>query len=717
MAAEPARTRFLRVVDWGQLRGTVAFDSAYYPFLDAGSTGFTVFGSRSLLLTDAPSAHAHDSGGLQSATVVRADPVRPADVDLEFLPGTLRLTGRVAFGDERTLRFTTNAPLAPQHVDYLAAFTLALLGPGTKPEFWSPAALPTAVLGDGEAGDPVPAAACVVVVRDDRVALLRGGRTVVDWPLSRVDIGPYGPYGVMIRGGAVHEGRVIAGVVLDVMHEPTRTALLALDTAGAVGDVVRPARGHEITAAVGLTGMDLDGDEAECVLGQDALDLQTRRRQRTLARFDLTDRNLRVAGSVERFVIVEPAGDPLAIVSGSEQLGARLLRHPALQAAAARTLAEGPFPVETAEGKPVVAAVGADALRITGRIFDARLAYDVIGELAPDVRGTRTALRIAAGEHDVTVEGQTELIQSLHTRIKAASVATAAAPRVPDLLRAGLGLEEDYLLAAVFGPVYELHAALLGDPDPAGLTRPALPPTTEGDEWRMTTVLTTGLTALRQHLDHVTHVLAPFLRSRDAELVACVSATEPEWLKLSEARLRTALLPVQRVSGEVGQLLAVAGRLPAEGDAPGRADYTAALTMGAAAALINPVFAVAGMAQAVSQRAAGSRRKSQASVQTQRTWQTLLAGWTVLVDELVPTVSYTMTENVWPVRYELTRRLGEVLSGADEAALRRLAHRLAVLDVSRRYPAVPTVGITRGAVADHVRGLRERIPTPRFVGF
>jgi hypothetical protein len=705
------------VVDWGQVRGTVAFDSAYYPFVDAGSTGFTVFGSRSLLLTDAPSAHVHDTGGLSSASMIRLDPVRPSDADVEFVPGSLRLSGRIALDQERTLRFTTSAPLAPQHVDYLAAFTLALLGPGSRPVFWSPAALPTAVLLDGQEGGPVPAPACLVVVRDDRIALRRSGGTVVDWPLSRVEIAPYGPTGVMIRGGALHEGRLIAGVVLDVVHEPTRTALLALDTTVRTGDVGKAPRGHMITAAVGLTGMDLDGDEAECVLGVDALDLQTRRQQRSLAHFDLTDRNLRVAGSVERFVIVDPAGDPLGIISGSEQLGARLLQHPALQAAAARTLAEGPFPVETADGKPVVATAQADALRITGRKVDTRLAYDVIGELAPDVRGPRTALRIGAGEHGVTVEGQTELVQALHTRIKAAAVATATAPQVPDLLRAGLGLEEDYLLAAVFGPVYELHAALLGDPDPAGLTRPAVPPTTEADESRMTTVLTTGLTALRQHLDHVTHVLAPFLRSRDAELVAFVSATEPEWLKLSEARLRTALLPVQRVSGEVGQLLAMAGRLPTEGDAPGRADYTAALTMGAAAALINPVFAVAGLTQAVSQRAAGSRRRSEVSTQTQRTWQALLAGWTVLVDELVPTVSYTMTENVWPVRYELTRQLGHALSGAGEPALRRLAQRLAVLDVSRRYPAVPTVGISRGAVADHIRGLRERIPTPRFVGF
>ncbi len=948
------------MVEWGPIRGRVVFDSGHYPFAEQLSRGFSLVGRRHVLLTDAPAAYVSDSGGPGGDSVARLDPAGPGDIDLELLPGTLRVRAALTFPDGKALRFTTGGPLHPGHVDVLvglAGAVLAQLGPLS---FVTPVALPVvyhfepepapepdsepapetdqeadqeagpetdsspaaagqasarqsddtgsaatepatpsaAAPAQGLASAPVPASAptpaaaaapesastpappaggaeaptaAFVVLRDGRLGLERHGRRIVDWPLNRVRLLAVGPAQVAIHGGAVLADRRLTGVVLDVPHQLLRTALLGLDpgsgsgsgsgsgqgsaaataaapekpgaaagrttvatansatgtrtpasavsnpavgtptpattaaaavagtatppapakpasaaatqstatpptTAPATKPTTRPAAvpaanpapapGKPVTAAAAQgtatppatapapaagkpasasTGSGSPGTAAttaravvagagaapgatvECTLDEQRLVIRTGEPRRILASVDLTQRDLRLAGSTERFVLAAADTGPLSVASSSQAFARRLLEHPAVQAAAVRTLTEGPYPVETADGEPVVVSTadgapkGARGVRVRGPSLAAELSYDSLREPAPDVRGSRTSLRLASTEHEVTLVGQTELIQAVHTRIWAGGTPTASPEQVPDLLCDSLDLEEEYLLSAVFGPLYELHAALLSDLGLGALDRRLDVPQSTAEQERTTAVLATGLAELRRHYDHVAHVLAPFVRSRDAWLAAPVAATEPAWLKAAETTLRTALAPVERVAAEVDRLLGMTSRLPG-GDLPlPRADDTGAAGSLGTATLAGPVFAAARLSRAVSPPTEATPPTVQATGPLRGTWQAILGNWQALLTDLVPGLSYTVTENAVPVRREVARQLGQLIAtGAAEGreqALRRLAHRLAVLDVSRRYPATPAVGISRDVVVQHLRALREQGRTPRFVAF
>ncbi len=213
-----------------------------------------------------------------------------------------------------------------------------------------------------------------------------------------------------------------------------------------------------------------------------------------------------------------------------------------------------------------------DGLRIRGPETGVRIAYTSITSL----EGSPGRLRLTSERSDLTVTGPPELIQALHIELRTRGHLDANAGQIPDLVRAAVGLEEDYLLYTIFGPFYELHAALLGEGAELGS------PVTEPNA----AVFQVGLTELQRHLDQVAYVLPAFIRHRDALLV---DGPEPGWLKADETALRVALAPVQRATAEVGQLAAQVSRLidldPAE--LPKVSYGGAAVSLGAAA-LVRP---------------------------------------------------------------------------------------------------------------------------------
>ncbi|MEO1060444.1 MAG: hypothetical protein AAFZ07_03420 [Actinomycetota bacterium] len=710
------------MIEWEPISGNVVFDSSTQPVGEQERHGLSMLGQRTVRITDGPAVAVHDTGGFGTAAVHTLDPAPAGAIELELLPGTSKLRVRVSLDEGRSLALATREGLTGDGIEALRTVTSAMLG-GQRPDDCTPVALPFSVRWE-DADDLAPldeTPTAVLTRRGGRLALERNGTTVLDWPRRAVRVAGQGD-GVEIRGGAVLDGRMVSAVVVETPSPELRDLVLALPLPDDAGDEAE--RSPATAAAVEVVGLEVpDGEPVEAVLGERVLDLQMRSTQTPLVAFELDDRNLRVAGSTERFVAFHPATGPVVIAGKEEAFGRKLLAHPALEAAAVRTLEQGPYPVEREGGRPAIAAATPTALRVRGPGLDARLRYDDLTEVAPEIDGPSTELHVVAGVDDLRLTSRTELVQRLHTSVRAAATAEAAIERVTDLLRAALGLEDDLLLTSIVGPIYDLHAVLLGGADRGtDLGRAVSLPETEAERERLTIAVNAGLVELRRHLDHVAHVFAPFLRSRDARVIAPAVRGEPEWLKASESRLRLALSPVQRLAGEVAQLLGVAGRLPGgEAARLGSANYGGAAVSLGAAALINPIFLVGGVTQAVSQRMSERSRRSQLDDATTRTWRQLLEGWTLLVDELVPTITYTITENVFPVRHEVARQIGRTIDAASGearvAAAGRVAERLAVLDISRRYPATPAVGVTRGEVADHIRGARDRVRVPRFVEF
>src|SRR5690606_41419309 len=95
----------------------------------------------------------------------------------------------------------------------------------------------------------------------------------------------------------------------------------------------------------------------------------------------------------------------------------------------------------------------------------------------------------------------------------------------------------------------------------------------------------------------------------DAAQAGAGGAGEPGWLKEQEAALRQALAPVARIGGETAALAGQVSRLlDLDPSALPKPSYTgAAITLGAAA-LLNPVFAVAVDSPSFIQTSQGDQR-------------------------------------------------------------------------------------------------------------
>ncbi|WP_238438604.1 hypothetical protein [Frankia nepalensis] len=743
-------------------------------------------GSRRLLITDFPAVYVYDTGGLGAATMSALLPATDPEATVGLVDQGTRLFVDARFPDGRAFQAATATPLPPELLTTLTGLHGRLLVDAGATSFVSPCAVSVtpryendpagAATGAGQGAPPpgttppgMPAQGtpaqgttaqgpvggaefpAYVVVKNGRLELRAGGRPLVDWPVNRVAVSPAGPTSAFVHGGAVLDGRFLTGVLLHLVTPDVLAAFLAVAQAGQQAAQPAAVGTSAPVWARGLaTGADDDGAQAvraDCVLGDSVLELQARDDDaRVLARFDLADPRLRVAGSAERFVIFDPEHGPVSVASDSEVFGRRLHAHPGVRAAAERTLATGgPYPAELAGGRPVACAVDAAALRVKGRGVRLRVPFAAIraveGTMAPapesvavdaataegvaagGVAVPRASLRVATADTDLTVVGPLELIRALHTDVCAANYATEDPRRIPDMLRAAVGLEDDYFLYTIFGPFYELHAALRGDGTADGLGAPVTLP--EDDEGRLRTAaaLSEGLDELRRHLDQVGSVLPAFVRYRDAQVLAPAigGRAEPDWLKAQESRLRAALAPAQRAAAETGALSAqVARLLDLDPSALPRPNYAgAALSLGAA--FLNPVFLVSGASQAYNQYSQSEKRSAMMNAQSARGWAAVLDRWNTLVTSTLPVLGYVLTENLFDSRWETARRLTGALGATPperrETAMRIVARRLARLDVLRRYPANAGIRLSRGEIAHYLRTARDSISTPRFVDF
>lgn len=549
-------------VAWGSVRGRVVFDSSLHEvLLERQSSGFSWTGTRSLLLTDHPAVYVHDTGGLGNPAVFALDPAADPDATIELVDGSTRLVADLRLPNGKTIELTSGE-LPPPALATLTGLRGRLMPDAEATDFVSPCAISIVPYYEDGTGDDAPAElAAYVVVTGGRLQLRSRGRIPLEWPVNRVTASPAGPSAVELRGGALLGGHFLTGATLHLVTPQVRAAFLSV-----VGSAGPGPRTVGTSAPVSLRGLGGAGGRgglgglggtggtggtgavrADCVLSEHALEFQAPDTQRVLARFDLGDAQLRIAGTAGRFVVFSPAHGPVTVECASEVFGRRLHRNAELRAAAERTLGSGVLPAELADGRPVACAFAPDGMRVKGDGVNVRIPYERIRTVEGDPGPPRAELRLTTDRTELRVVAQPELVQALHTEVRAWGNACAGAAQVPGMLRAAVGLEEDYLLYTVFGPFYELHAALLGDVGADGLGRPVELPEPGDERARVAAVLQVGLRELQTHLDQVTTVLPAFLRHRDALLLSPLTGgAEPGWLKAQEPKLRAALAQIGR---------------------------------------------------------------------------------------------------------------------------------------------------------------------------
>ncbi|MFI6479274.1 hypothetical protein ACIBH1_15175 [Nonomuraea sp. NPDC050663] len=734
-------------VAWGPVRGRVVFDSTWQQGVrEQQSTGFSWTGTRSLLVTDWPAVYVHDSGGMglgRAPAVVALDPARDPEASIELADNSTRLVADLRLPQGRSIRLSSGV-LPPAALATLTGLRGRLLPDAAAADFVSPCAVsitPHFESSEGVDGEVT----AYVVLAGGRLMVRARGEVLVEWPVNRAALSAYGPSSVRLRGGALLGGRFLTGATLHLATVQVRQAFMAATSALHEGSATVAVPMHRPSSAAAPAGLSapvtirgpVSGSpavKADCILTDDALEFQATDTQRVVAAFTLDDPQLRVAGSAERFVVFTPAHGPLAVTCDSGTFGRRLHENTKLREAAERTLTSGILPAELADGSPVAIAFAGDGIRMKGPDVNVRIAYDTIRGVDGDLTGARPALRVSTERGEHVIVAQPEVVQTAHIEIRTWSYASATPRQIPDLLRAAVGLEEDYLLYTIFGPFYELHAALLGEGEGEGEARAGawagagagawagevFPAEAPEERARVAAVLQIGLGELQRHLDQVAFVLPAFLRHRDALLIKAAGGGEPAWLKQGEAALRAALAPTQRIAAETAQLVAQVSRIvDLDPEALPKVSYAGAAVSLGAAALINPVFAVSGLSQAYSARTQGEKRKAHVTAQSERGWATVLERWNALIATTLPVLAYVITENVFAQRWAAAQRISTEVASAKQpgAALQAVARRLATLDVLRKYPASPAVRLRRGEIADQLRARRDSLSTPRFTGF
>ncbi|MEM7523530.1 MAG: hypothetical protein AAF360_07205, partial [Pseudomonadota bacterium] len=477
--------------------------------------------------------------------------------------------------------------------------------------------------------------------------------------------------------------------------------------------------GDRMTGEVVLAGA---GPQApvDCLLEDGRIVFLSRRDQSEIAAVDFEDAAVRAAGAASAFVLYTPSTGPLSVVGASDVLSRRLLANPRLTKIAQSTLKSGPYPVRTGPETPAICRFEDEELVVesAGAVF--RAGYDALGAPNVTIKDEDAFLELASADpsSSVTLLTRVELAEKIETSLLAERLAAGGRDHAPDLLRAAVGLEEDWLLSVIAGPSCLMHSALLtaAQRDGADLSTPA--PEDAGSP-AFAAVMAAGLDDLRTHFEMVANVLPSFITAQDRRIVSAAGGSD-EWLKPAEAGLRAALSPALRAALDIVQIRSLVWRVAdLNPENLPKTDFTGAALTAVVGGAINPMLVVGALSQAGMTHSAGEERTRLAAAAEDRAMRQIIFDWNRLFHEVLPPLMHALVDAVFPQRWEAARMLEAAVGDAADPApgLRALQKRVAALDARRRYPVEPGVQMTRADIAAHVRASLRTLAYPRFTEF
>lgn len=770
---------------FASIKGKVLVDSSE---LIVSGQGVSVLGAKSLLITDHPAAYFHDSGGLmiqENQQSLESTFQKRAAIHFKRLSETenqIEIRIFLELNKAQVAEARTN----PKNEKRAAALPKLLWDFGRAvartrdAELFIPVTLPfdwlvgTTTLDTGQQeSDGVYLYAKDRTIRAHLCRAAASGATAV-WSFETVTLRAEDEADLRIEGETSWRGRpvdkAVTGVRVAFPDREERDEFLAAAIALVTGTA---KTGEEASREAQKAIQRLNIDKAQPNAGgilRCIIDVEgprfggTRRLEATLfdkrmecrlngdsvMRIDYDNPALRVSATPEHLVMYERDLGAIGIRLGDveDTWVAELLSKEGVIAAAKRAVQGGPYPVlspqDSSAGdssckdfRAAVATVEERALSIVSTDGDRRIPIDHVKMLKPDFsRDVRLEIGFRKTDTPMRISASVPILEALQTEIRAKSLASAPVDRLPAYLKAATSLEEEYFLDVIFGPCLHLHAALLSEEwnargiadlegriDFADLETDAAQ--VEAD--RLATLFAGGIAELQRHFDRVAQLLPAFVRHSDEQLL--LGAT-PEWLKQQESELRRILgTTLARASMEVGALATQAGRISdIDPDRVKESFGTTALAIGAGV-MINPIFLVGAAQQAFQQHSTTEQRRADLSGQALGILRQLADRWNSFVHELIPMLSYSLTEGLYPHRVMTAARLGSAMTNekfdddARQVGFRRVAQRLARLDVRRRYPAasLPLPGgrdgrgpLTRGELVDRLRSGRDMLATDYF---
>ncbi len=723
----------------------------------ASSSGLSILGGHTLLLTDHPAFYLHDSGGLLGEDqVLKAEPLPLDETHIHYAGHSLELHGRVSFDEQHhaTFRITKQADATAEQLrsripasggydsrlalsiecefeEGLDSVLAALEGDLEVPR--SDAELELCILA-AERTLPIEVLAISwhrlrgefsarVQVDGNRLRLSFGGETIADLPLSHLQFSRE-----MGRRIVIDTTTLIAG------HSASRTTLWFQTSAEAdlfVAQLKEPictegraVAGGEGTKAIAngvrVEGRGSDGGVVagnfDVILTDTALEFRDATDQ-CLHRFCFDDPSLRIAGTSSAFLISDGKLGPLQVEIENPPFQERVYTHPAVKACAGRSHQRQPYLVRL-DNRPATLAVARETLTIKSPDTDRQIPIASLTRVEPIERDGSIELELTIDTAEHRVSADLAVLQALHTVLHRNILIEQCGRRELDLPRATLAREGDYLLYTLFGRFYELHAALCREWGRGAELHPLELPEAHSSRLALASVIAQSTAPLLRHIDMLVYYLPTYLTQRDTKLFAG-HPEEQAAVKDHESRYRGVLSAVRGLTGELSWMRETLLRIEGVEPVPDASTGLATLSLAAAAAgFLPPLFLVAG-----AERALGSSRRSKELSKrhgelTEESLRRVLEKWNDWIETMLPAFSHQIVEGLFPLRRDIARAANKLVAIAGNEPLRdRLAERLARLSVFLLFPDDSTCGHRRRDIVDAIGAARERIQYSGFAKF
>ena len=664
-----------------------------------------LLGGRTVLLTDAPALYIHDAAGiLNTERTHRFDPLDLTRDEIVFakassvVHGTMQVRGlgEVSFSQGEHLRAVARGlaigphRYAPLPISVEVSFTggaVAVEAAATE----APSNTPLAqALREHSLNDELYAH---VETDGQRMWLRRRGYALCDLPVAALQPRRSGRK-VTIDADIRVAGLAASGMTLHFPEDaPAERLVRALSSRSGPVDGARVIEQVEIRGT--WSGRAVAG-AADAALGAAHLALHLGSEEH---RFGLGDPDLCVSGDANAMVWMDGTVGPLRL---SGPLVERLSASPRVREAAARTLRGHLIPCSLTDGTPIAVALHPQGVSVRGTGVGQNLPAATVErmELAGTVDSGRR-LVVDHGNGRLEWVGSLDSLAALYAGLQRFPLARRFGTTPQDGQRAVVSAEGRYLLYTVLGPLVELHQMLLGHQATTGWGLDEAVHVPDDDEQLLTvaTELVHGAAEAERHLERVGLRLPAFLTACDTRYLAPESERPPVALKLLEPKMIAALAPARQLAAKLARIHEPLRHALGAAGVETEADYSMAALSTLAGAMINPIFLVSGLGQAIAASNQADRLATDRSGGARRMAGQCIDRWNHMVATWLAPIGQQVLDGLFPLRWSVAKQLSAA------SAVERLAR----LDTFLRFPASDAVAHSRQRVVESLEGKIRRL--------
>lgn len=436
-----------------------------------------------------------------------------------------------------------------------------------------------------------------------------------------------------------------------------------------------------------LSGGKLRGIQMDVVLGQSSLALLDKASSQTVHTFDFAAPETSIQGSGQSFVVFDRKAGPLEVSLESQTFGLRMETNRAVNSCAVRAARDGPFLGKLGDGCPVVAFVRDGALTFEGIRAPKPLDLGGTCEVVPEISEEESRLTIRATKTSVGVSAEPAMLDGLASRISAESLLLEGESKLLQELERLSELEEDYILLAALGAFAQTHTLLKTVlSDDADSLSPLAEPSGPDEEIKALTTFAFAVEYLRGCVDAAVYYLPGHIVEQDSRLMEEAGVDVGTKLRTRERVYASAFSVLAATGARLGRIEQEAKRneqvranlARAAAGTPGAGAL--ALGGGLSALLGNPLPFILASARFLGGLSSSEEREG-AAAETQKQSSVLAVGqWNYIMTSLLPPLISRVMGPIRTERGTISKTLGNhirrVEGEARERALRALALRL-----------------------------------------